>query len=314
MRIVFFGTPRFAKIILEYLEAQKNCAIVAVITRPDKGAGRSSKPVFSPVKKYALEKGIPLFQPEKASEATFVDFLKTLKADFFVVAAYAEILKESLLQVPHVASINVHGSLLPKYRGAAPVPRAIIEGETESGITIMKMAVELDAGGILAMRKAPIPLEMNAGELMEVLAHLSKEALWEVLQKLEMGKLEAIPQDSHQATYAKKLTPQEGEIDWDQSAESIHNRVRGFTPNPGAWCWVEIKGEKKRLLIKKTAPLSIKGAVGAILPSSKAELIIGCKEGSLRLLEVQLEGKKQMGAAEFLRGIPADKIKFREKK
>jgi methionyl-tRNA formyltransferase len=309
MRIVFFGTPLFAKTILEYLLKQ-DCEIVAVVTRPDKAKGRSSELVFSPVKTFALEHQIPLFQPPKASDPSFVPLLKELNADFFVVAAYAEILKESVLQLPKMGCINVHGSILPKYRGAAPVQRAIIAGETESGVTIMKMAAQLDAGDILAIRKTSIPATMSAGELMEVLANLGKEALWEVLLALTKGTAKAIPQDVSQASYAKKLLPQEGEIDWNRPAESNHNQIRGFTPNPGAWCWVVIKGEKKRLLIKKALPHPSSGIPGEILPSLKTELIIACQTGSLSLLEVQLEGKKQMSAAEFLRGISKEKINF----
>lgn len=291
MRIVFFGTPRFARIILEFLLTQK-CEIVAVVTRPDKPSGRSLKSIYSPVKSLAIQRDIPLYQPSKASDPSFADQLKSFNADFFVVAAYAEILKENILNLPKIACVNIHGSLLPKYRGAAPVQRSIIAGEKESGITIMKMAAQLDAGGILATRKTSIPIDMNSAELMDLLADLSKAALWETLEGLEKGIVHPIPQDESQVSYAKKLSPQEAQIDWTHNAESIHNQVRGFNPNPGAWCWVEIKKEKKRLLIKKTIPDNKQGLPGEILPSHKSELIVGCGQGSLRLLEIQLEGKK----------------------
>src|ERR1700733_11440692 len=181
LRIVVFGTPQFAKTILEYL-LDKDVEIAAVVTRPDKPRGRSNQPAPSPVKVLALSKQLPLFQPAKASDPEFSAFLKTLRADFFVVAAYAEILKQDILEIPRLGCINVHGSILPKLRGAAPVQRAIMAGETESGVTIMKMALQMDAGDILDVRKTSIPLEMNAGELMAALANLGKVALWEILQ------------------------------------------------------------------------------------------------------------------------------------
>lgn len=309
MRIVFFGTPLFAQVILEYLLNQK-CEIAAVVTRPDKPSGRSSKIIFSPVKQFALDHHLSLFQPPKASDPAFAEILKTFEADYFVVAAYAEILKANILEIPKIACINVHGSLLPKYRGAAPVQRSIIEGEKETGVTIMKMALQLDAGEILAVRKTAIEPNMNAGELMDHLAHLSQEVLWEVLIGLQRGAIQPIPQDHEQASYAKKLTSQEAKVDWKEPAELNHNKIRGFNPNPGAWCWVEIKGEKRRLLIKRALLSSFHGVPGEILSTAQLELIVGCGQGSLQLLEIQLEGKKQLTAQEFLRGTSLDKIKF----
>lgn len=310
MRIVFFGTPNFAKIILEYLFDQK-VEIAAVITRPDKPRGRSNKPASSPVKEYALTHNLPLYQPPKASDPEFASFLKTLHADFFVVAAYAEILKENILEIPRLGCVNVHGSILPKYRGAAPVPRSIMEGETESGVTIMKMALQMDAGAILAVRKVPIPLEMSAGELMESLANVGKSALIEVLQEVEQGKAHPIEQDIGAVTYAKKLTPQDAQVDWNLSSLAIHNQIRGCNPNPGAWCWVKIKGESKRLLIKKSLPLSsLHGQPGEIIAGAPSELLIACGSGAISLLEVQLEGKKALPIGDFLRGTPLSQIKF----
>ena len=310
MRIVFFGTPSFAKTILKYL-LEQGVEVVAVVTRPDKPRGRSNKPVPSPVKEFALSQGIPLFQPPKASDPGFSAFLKTLQADFFIVAAYAEILKEAILEIPRLGCINVHGSLLPKYRGAAPVQRSIMAGDVETGVTIMKMAVKMDAGDILAISKTSIPFDMNAGELMEVLANSGKVVLWEVMQGIEKGKVHPIQQDPTLATQAKKITSEDAEVNWTLSQEEVHNQIRGVNPNPGAWCWVEIKNEKKRLQIKKTLPHgSIEGRPGEILSKNPSELIVGCGKGSLQLLVVQLEGKKALTAKEFLRGISLDKIKF----
>lgn len=283
---------------------------MAVVTRPDKPRGRSDKPAFSPVKECALSHHLPLYQPSKASDPQFADFLKTLNADFFIVAAYAEILKENVLEIPRLGCLNVHGSLLPKYRGAAPVQRSIMSGETETGVTIMKMALQLDAGDILATVRTPIPNDMSAGELMDVLAQLGKVALWEVMQGLEKGTAHSTKQDSSQVTTAKKITPGEAEINWNQPCLALHNTIRGVNPNPGAWCWVEIKGVKKRLLVKKTLPDHSSGSPGEILSKTPSELVVGCAQGALRILELQLEGKKPMPADAFLRGIPLSLIKF----
>ena len=269
MRIVFFGTPQFAKTILEYL-FQQHVDIAAVITRPDKPKGRSGKPSCSPVKEFALEHHLPLYQPPKASDPEFATFLQTLQADFFIVAAYAEILKEIVLTIPRLGCINVHGSILPKYRGAAPVQRSIIEGETETGVTIMKMAVQLDAGDILSIHKTPIPPDMNTGELMAVLADLGKVALYEAMQGVEQEQFKRKNKIRLLLAQAKKLTPEEGRIDWNLPSQVLHNKVRGFTPNPGAWVYVTLKGEKKRLLIKKTHPEpAISGTPGSILSQTK---------------------------------------------
>jgi len=308
LRIVFFGTPQFAQTILEYL-IQQQAEIVAVVTRPDKPRGRSATLVPTPVKQCALTHHLPVYQPDKASSPEFSSFLKTLDADLFVVAAYAEILKQHVLDIPKKGCINVHGSILPKYRGAAPVQRSIMEGETETGVTIMKMALQMDAGDILMIRKTPIPLEMTAGELMDTLADLGKKALWEVLQNLE--HITPQKQDASLTSHAKKITPEDAQVSWDHPALHVHNQIRGVTPNPGAWCWVEVKGEKKRLLIKKTLPQKNPfGTPRQIVSRTPTELLVACQEGCLSILELQLEGKKTMPVADFLRGFPLTSINF----
>ncbi|MFC2049293.1 methionyl-tRNA formyltransferase [Chlamydiota bacterium] len=308
MRIVFFGTSQFAQTILEYLISQGS-EIAAVVTRPDKPKGRSGTPVPTPVKASALAHHLHVYQPLKASAPEFAAFLKTLNADVFVVAAYAEILKQNVLDIPHQGCINVHGSILPKYRGAAPVPRAIMEGEAETGVTIMKMALQMDAGDILAICKMAIPLEMTAGELMDALADLGKKALWEVLQNLE--RIEPIKQDPALSSHAAKIRPEDAQVNWDRPCLAVHNQIRGVTPNPGAWCWVEVKGEKKRLLIKKSLPVpSVSGNPGQIVSRTPLEMVVGCGSGSLALTVIQLEGKKALAIEEFLRGISLSQIKF----
>ncbi len=300
MRVVFFGTPQLAATILNYLVKQ-SVEVVAVISRPDKPKGRSGTPQPTAVKLAAAAHALSVYQPRKTSDPEFVELLKSLNADLFIVAAYAEILRENVLEIPKLGCINVHGSILPKYRGAAPVQRALMDGEKETGVSIMKMALEMDAGDVYSIVKIPIPEEMNAGELFDEMALVGAKALWNVMQKIEKGEAKATPQDPSQVTFAKKVKPEDGEIDWSQPAQKIHNQIRGLTPNPGAWCWVEVRGAKKRLRINRARP---------VLEHEPSKLIVGCSEGALELLEVQLEGKKALPADVFLRGIQPQNIKF----
>ncbi len=309
MKIVFFGTPDFAKKILEQLVlADQN--VIGVVTNPDKAVGRSSDKQPSPVKKYAEKRGIPVYQPLKASESAFAAFLKTLQADLFIVAAYSEILKENILTIPPKGCINVHASLLPRYRGAAPIQRAIMAGEKETGVTIMAMAAKLDAGDMLKVVKTPIPEDMTAGELFDVLAKIGGEALVATLPEIENGTVQPVVQDSHNTIYAKKLSPLDGELDWSKSAKDLYNQFRGVTPKPGAWCMVEVHGKAKKMLVKKARKNAASSQSGGELLSD-SQLLVACGGGgSLELLEVQLEGKKALNAHDFLKGTPRHNIKF----
>ncbi|MCH9608697.1 MAG: Methionyl-tRNA formyltransferase [Chlamydiales bacterium] len=302
MRVVFFGTPHFAKEILATL-LDHHIEVAAVVTRKDKPLGRSQKQVPPPVKTFALEKKLPVYQPDKASDPEFATFLKSLDADFFVIAAFSEILKENLLEVPRFGCINVHASLLPKYRGAAPVQRCIMEGEKESGVTIMKIDAGLDTGGILAVEKTPIHQDMTAGELAEVLVEIGSKKLLDVIQNFDSYPL--IEQNDEEASYAKKLKLEDGYISWDRPAQVIYNQIRGCTPKPGAWTEVEVRGEKKRFKIKKARLSSLQGEIGEVVGEP---LTIACQTGAIELLEVQLEGKKAMTSEIFMRGI--NKILF----
>ncbi len=210
LRIVYFGTPQFSATVLDFLLKQK-VQIVACVTKPDKPQKRSKAPVPSPVKVVAESHHIPLLQPLKASDPEFAEKeLRPLNADLFIVVAYSEILKENLLAMPRLGCINVHASLLPKYRGAAPIQRCIMAGDKESGVTIMAMQIKLDAGGMLKVAKTKIDDEMTAGELSTILSHIGSEALWEVIQKVENGQILPEPQDSSKVTQAPKLTSDEG--------------------------------------------------------------------------------------------------------
>jgi methionyl-tRNA formyltransferase len=308
VKIVFFGTSPFSARILAYL-LENQFAIAAIVTQPSRPQGRSLEPVDPPVKCEAkrLSLNIPLFQPEQASSDTFASILREFQADLFVVVAYGEIIKKNLLEMPKKGCINVHASLLPKYRGAAPIQRALMAGEEESGITIMYMAPKMDAGDIITTASLKIPEEMNSGELSDKLCALACPLLKSVLEQLERGDVERTIQDHEEATFAPKITPLDTEIQWDKKAQEIHNQIRALSPTPGAWCWVHIGSEKKRLKIYRSK-ISEKG-VNAFLPKrilcyGKEGWIVATGEGALELLEVQLEGKKKISAQEFIRGFP----------
>lgn len=299
MKILFFGTPSFAAEILRYL-LDRSVSVAAVVTQPDRPKGRSLQLTPSPVKQLALEKNLPILQPEKASQESFLQELIAFQADLFVVVAYGQILSQKLLDIPPLGCINVHASLLPKYRGAAPIQRCLMAGDTETGIAIQKMVRQLDAGDVIATSKMAIPLEMTAGELEKNLIDLAKGSLLEVLHAFERGTPPAAPQDPSQVTYASKITLEEGEIDWHRPALDLHNLIRAFSPRPGAWCWIHQGEERKRLKILRSRSLvTPKGSPGHLFTP---EGIVACGQGALQLLEVQPEGKKAMSATDWLRG------------
>lgn len=305
MKIVFFGTSPFAVRILDCLLKQQ-VNIVAVVTRTDKPQGRSLKVSPPPVKELMLKSypHIPVLQPLKSSTPEFAAHLKKMSPDLFIVAAYGEILKSFILDIPFLGAINVHGSLLPKYRGAAPIQRCLMHGDQETGVTIMKMVLEMDAGDILEKAATPISLSTTFGDLEEKLAVIGCPILIKVLQEIQQGSLHPIRQNPSEVTYAPKITPQETEIKWNRSSNEIHNLIRAISPHPGAWCWVQIGGEKKRLKIKRSEVIDEqKGYFGENLVFSDKEWIVACGTGALRLLEVQLEGKKSLPIHEFLRGF-----------
>jgi methionyl-tRNA formyltransferase len=301
MKIVFFGTSPFAARVLAYLLSQ-NINIVAVVTRVDKPKGRSLNLLPPPVKEYVLKEApaIPILQPLKASTPEFANILKSYDADFFVVVAYGEILKSMILSIPKKACLNIHASLLPKYRGAAPIQRAIMNGETETGVAIMEMVPQMDAGDVYAVAKTPISNSLTFGELDQALSDLAGPLLLQVLQRAAPKT----PQNHALATFAPKLTAAEEVIDWSRPATQIHNQIRALSPFPGAWCWVDIQGQKKRLKIKRAEVANHSGAICQNIILNQREWVVGCGSGSLRILEAQLEGKKNLLIDQFLRGNP----------
>ncbi len=308
MKIIFFGTSAFAARVLDFL-LEKSQEICAVVTRPDRPRGRSLQLSYSPVKQHAL--GLPVHQPEKVSTPEFAEILKSYQADLFIVVAFGEIIKKNILDIPRLGCVNIHASLLPKYRGAAPIQRCLMDGERETGITIIDMVLQMDAGAMLRVAKTPISEEMTFGELEEKLCELACETILQTIQDFQWGCVTRTPQDPSQATLAPKITPEDEEIRWDRSARELHNQIRALAPFPGAWVSLTIGTDKKRLKIKRSAVVQgLSGAPGEILKFGKEGWIVACGQEALALLEVQLEGKRLMKSEEFVKGYVRTNLKF----
>jgi methionyl-tRNA formyltransferase len=305
VRIVFVGTPESAAASLRTL-VRERFNITGVLTRPDSPKGRSLQLSTSPVKEAALEAKLPVYQFGKVSSPEGIDKVRSLEPDVIVVVAFGEILSEEFLRIPAKASVNVHFSLLPKYRGAGPVQWAIIHGEEGTGVTIQHMVKKLDAGDIILQEKVPISAEETAGSLSKTLAELGGEVLVKALRRLEAGTASRTPQDESRATYARKLTKKDGEVDWHLSGKSIVDRIRGMNPWPGAYTYVPGKGGPKCLkLLRAGLVAEASGEAGRVL-AAKETFVVAARKAAVELLLVQPEGKKPMEAAAFLRGHPLE--------
>ncbi len=296
MKIIFMGTPDFAIPSLEKLFNSRH-TISAVVTSPDKERGRGQKVSFTPVKEFALKKNLPLLQPKKLKDQNFIEELKSFDADIFVVVAF-KILPPEVFTLPSKISFNLHASLLPKYRGAAPIQWALIKGETETGVTTFALEEKVDTGNIFLQKKTKINEEDNFGSLHDKLSLLGADAVLETVDLIESGNFLLKPQNSNEATPAPKITRETGLINWDDNARDIHNLIRGLSPNPGAYFYhagVQIKIYKTEISDLKLKPGEIK--------QTKTELFIGCNYKSLKILELQKEGKKKMSAENFIRGF-----------
>lgn len=299
MNIVFMGTPEFAVPTLKKLVESKR-RILAVVTQPDRPSGRGRELQPPPIKRFAEEVGLDVLQPEKASGPENLEALRRLEPDLIVVVAYGQILREELLAIPKHFCMNLHSSLLPKYRGAAPINWAIINGDKETGATTMKMDKGLDTGDILLAAKTPIKETDDASSLHDRLAEMGAELVLETIAKIEEGSLISIPQDDSQSTYAPKLKKQDGLIDWEQGAETIHNRIRGLEPWPGAFTFC--KSMRLRVCKAETAPGTDQDQPGCIARISDYGIEVGTRKGRLIITELQPEGKKRMTAKSFLLG------------
>jgi methionyl-tRNA formyltransferase len=300
LRIVFFGTPAFAVPSLAALIGSRH-TVVAVVSQPDRPKGRGQQLQPTPTKVVALAHGVPVLQPARIREEAFLQQVRDLRADLGVVVAFGRILPDSLLAIPRLGMINVHASVLPRYRGAAPIQRAVLAGDAETGVTIMRVETELDAGPTFAVASVPIPPDATSGDMERVLAALGAEILLPVVDDLAAGRAVETPQDHARATHAGKITKDEGAIDWTQPAGVVHNRVRGLQPWPLAWTRLGAD----RLVLRRTRPVDSAATLGAgtIVRATGDELIVACGNATaLQVIELQPEGRRTMTAREFLAG------------
>lgn len=300
MRIVFMGTPDFSVPTLEALVASEH-EVVGVVTQPDKPKGRGKEIHMSPVKECALQHNIPVYQPVRARDEAFVDEMRALNPDVMVVIAFGQILPKSLLELPKYGCVNIHASLLPKYRGAAPIQWAVINGDEETGITTMMMDVEMDTGDILEKTVVKLDPEETGGSLFDRLSLLGGDLILSTLSKLEKGEITPVSQDHEKATYVKKISKSMGDIDWTMDAVSIERLVRGLNPWPSAFTrW---NGKMLKIWEAKVLPdPDVKLPCGSVISASDEGLKIQTGAGVLCVTSLQLEGKKRMDTAAFLRG------------
>jgi methionyl-tRNA formyltransferase len=313
VRIVFFGTPEFAASILEHVVKTTHHEIVAVVSKPDapKGRGRLLQPTPVKVMAQNLLPSIPIFQPEKVSTPEFEETLKGFSPDVFLVVAYGELIKSGLLAIPRLGCYNIHASLLPAYRGAAPIQRALIDGRTKTGITIFRLTKGMDSGDMVWRMDCDVNENMNAGELTDILLMLAKRGSVETLDLLETGRVLFTPQHHEEATFAPKITPEDLVLDQQQEVTRLHDRIRALSPHPGAYFLVSYRDQKLRLKVNRShIDASITDQYRRWIILDDGSLGLSSPLGTLILDQVQLEGRACMDSASFLRGIPLHQLLF----
>ena len=300
MKIIFFGTNQFAVISLEALCNSRH-ELAAVVTQPDKKRGRGLKLAFPPVKVFAEKRSLKIYQPSLLKEESFIREISKISPDLLIVVSYGKILPKEVLDIPEIYAINLHASLLPKYRGAAPINWAIINGETETGITIIKMNEYMDQGDIITSRKVKIEPEDTTGSLSDRLARIGADSLLETIELIERDKVVQLSQDDRAATFAPRIKKDDARIDWSKTSVEVSNFVRGMNPHPGAFTYI---GEKLVKIWKTKSLLAPEGYnAGEIVDFKKEQgIVVSTGKGCLLITELQLEGKKRMRAVEFLRG------------
>ena len=300
LKILFMGTPDFAEACLKAL-VENGRNVVGVITQPDKQKGRGMQVQYCNVKRYALEKSLPVYQPETLKDEAILPLLKELCPDVIVVVAYGKILPEYVLEFPEYGCINVHGSLLPEYRGAAPIQRAVIDGKRVTGVTTMYMDKGLDTGDMLLKREYEIGENINTGKAFDDLANIGAELLLETLDGLEKGTVTPEKQDGSKATYAEKILKSECAVSFDETAQTVHNKIRGLYPFPGAFCYHDGKMLKlcESRIYKENAP---EGKAGEVVGLSKEGILVKCSDGAVLLTMVKPEGKGIMNAIDLING------------
>jgi len=303
-RVVFFGTPEFAVPTLDALLRSRH-TVAGVVTQPDRPRGRGQKRSAAPVKAHALMAGLPVLQPERLKDPAFLESLAALGADLGVVAAYGKILTDAVLATPPLGLVNVHASLLPRYRGAAPVHRAVVAGERETGVTIMRVVKALDAGPMLSAVRRPIGPEDTSDEVERDLSRLGAALLVSTIDDLASGRSHETAQDAAAATYAHRLTKEDGVVDWSWPADRVHNLIRGLHPWPHAFTF----HRGRRLILRRSLVTSagqdapaVHEPPGTVVEAAGEHLAVATGAGHLRLTEIQVEGKRPMSARDFLAG------------
>jgi len=304
MRIIFMGTPELARRALEALIAAQTWEIVAVVTQPDRPKGRDLRLTASPVKELATEEELTILQPERARDPAFISQIQGLRPDLVAVAAYGQILPKALLEIPRHGCLNVHTSLLPRYRGAAPIQWAILHGDAETGVTIMKMDEGMDTGDILTQEKTAIIPADNAQTLHDRLATMGADLLVRTIPAYVSGAITPQPQPSEGVVLAPKIKKKDGLIDWTQPAHAVWNRVRGLVPWPGAYAHLPGEGQRQVLKIWAAEPVDLSGSPGEVLEAQNSGIVVGCGKGALRILALQRESARRLTAAQFLAGHP----------
>ena len=301
MRVVFMGTPDIAATCLKKILAD-GFEVVAVYTQPDRPKGRGMKLVCSPVKEVAIANNLPVFQPENFREEETVEQLRALKPDVCAVVAYGRILPQKVLDVPAFGCVNIHASVLPQYRGSAPYQWAVLDGQTETGVTAQFMSRGVDEGDVIDVSKTPIGENETAGELLDRLAVLGADLLSKTLTRFEAGEVVGIPQNGAEVSFAPMLDKTMSPIDWNKTARQVHNHVRGLHPWPVAT--MELQG--KIFKVHETRVADGSGKPGEILGLTKTGLVIACGEGAVEIRSLQAEGGKRMAAPDYFRGHPLE--------
>ena len=312
MRIVFIGTGEIGVPSLRVLLRAPQHQLVGVVTQPDKPVGRDQRLTAPPIKTELAGTSTPVFQPARIRNEEAVAQLRELAPDVIIVMAYGQILPKSVLEIPTIACLNLHASLLPQYRGAAPIQAAIAAGDAETGITVIYMDEGLDTGDMLLQKKLTISPNETGGSLHDRLAELAPEALRSALELLATGDAPRLPQPAAEATHAPKLTREHGRIDWAETAESIERKIRAYDPWPGAFTQLgDATGKTRHLKIFRASVRDQDlGAPGTLSRPNDAEVFVAAGRGALRLEEVQLEGKRRMGAPDFFRGFSSPSLHF----
>lgn len=302
VRVCFLGTPGFAVTCLQALYADEHYDIVGVVTQPDRPAGRKMMLTPSPVKSWAFAKGIKVISPDSIRQDLILEEIGRWGAEIAVVVAFGQIVPQKFLDMFQFGAVNVHASLLPRWRGAAPIQRAIQAGDIETGVSLQKMVKELDAGDVLGVRRLPLTPDMDARQVHDELARLSAELLHIEMMDYIRGNLAPTPQDPGQVTYAKKIDKSEGELDWKQTAEALHNKIRAFVMGPGTW--TVVNGKKLKIHRSDFISDKAKQPPGHVEGIEKDAILIATGQGVLKVLELQPESRNRMSAADYLKAHP----------